>query len=84
MIQEQLIISTFCKILESSILIQSFAKFIMGNILADTAILGNASKENLCVPAISTQAERVYSWMGWLLKKEGFVCQENLSTCNNS
>ena len=22
--------------------------------------------------------------MGWLLKKEGFVCQENLSTCNNS
>ena len=22
--------------------------------------------------------------MGWLLKKEGFACQENLSTCNNS
>ena len=22
--------------------------------------------------------------MGWLLKKEGFVCQENMSTCNNS
>ena len=80
MIHEQLITSSFCKILWWSILIQSFAKFIMGDILADTAIPGNAS--NLCVPATSTQAERVFSWMGWLLKKEGSVCHENLSTCN--
>ena len=48
-IQEQLISSSFCKILGWSILIQSFAKFIMGDILADTAILSNASKkEPLC------------------------------------
>ena len=48
-IQEQLLSSSFCKILGWSILIQSFAKFIMGDILADTAILGNTSKkEHLC------------------------------------
>ena len=48
-IHKQLITSSFCKILGWSILIQSFAKFIMGDILADTAILGNASKkEPLC------------------------------------
>ena len=48
-IQEQLISSSFCKILGWSILIQSFAKFIMGDILADTAILSNVSKkEPLC------------------------------------
>ena len=48
-IQEQLISSSFCKILWWSILIQSFAKFIMGDILADTAILSNVSKkEPLC------------------------------------
>ena len=47
--------------------------------LQDTAILANASqKEPLCSFYKHT------SWMGWLLKKEGFVCQENLSTCNNS
>jgi len=28
---------------------------------------------------MSPQAERVFSWMAWLLKKEGFVCQENPS-----
>ena len=51
----------------------------MGDILADTAILANASKkEPLC------SCYKHTSWMGWLLKKEGFVCQENLSTCNNS
>ena len=49
MIQEQLIASSFCKIRGWSILIQSFAKFIIGDIMADTAILGNASKkEPLC------------------------------------
>ena len=37
------------KILVWSILIQLFAKFIMGDILADTAILSNVSKkEPLC------------------------------------
>ena len=46
--------------------------------------LATPAKKNLCVPATSTQAERVFSWMEWLLKKEGFVCQENLSTCNYS
>ena len=48
-IQEQLISSSFCKILGWSILIQSFAQFIMGDILADTTILSDASKkEPLC------------------------------------
>ena len=46
-IQEQLISPSFCKILGWAILILSFAKFIMGDILADTAILGNASKKAL-------------------------------------
>ena len=33
----------------------------------------------LCVPAMSTQADRVFSWMGWLLKKKALsgrrICQ---------
>ena len=29
-------------------------------------------KKFLCVPATSTQAERVFSWMGWLLNKRRF------------
>ena len=45
MIQEQLITSSFCKNLGWSILIHLFANFIMGDILADTAILGNACKK---------------------------------------
>ena len=49
MVEEELITSSVCKILGWSILIQSFAKFIMGDILADTAILSNASKKELCV-----------------------------------
>ena len=49
MVEEELITSSVCKILGWSILIQLFAKFIMGDILADTAILSNASKkEPLC------------------------------------
>ena len=44
-IQVQLMSSSFCKFLGWSILIQSFAKLIMDDILADTAILGNASKK---------------------------------------
>ena len=79
MVEEELITSSVCKILGWSILIQLFAKFIMGDILADTAILANTSKkEPLC------SCYKHTSWMGWLLKKEGFVCQENMSTCNNS
>ena len=46
MIQEQLISYSFCRLRGWSILIQSFAKFIMGDILADTAIL--SKKEPLC------------------------------------
>ena len=42
-VEEELITSSVCKILGWSILIQLFAKFIMGDILADTAILANAS-----------------------------------------
>ena len=46
--------------------------------------LATLVRKIICVPATSTQAERVFSWMGWLLKKEGFVCHKNLSTCNYS
>ena len=46
--------------------------------------LATSARKNLCVPATITQAERVFSWMEWLLKKEGFVFQENLSSCNYS
>ena len=49
LIQQELITSSFCKIIGWSILIQSFAKFIMGDILGDNAILSNASKKKpLC------------------------------------
>ena len=69
-IQIDLITSSFSKILGWSIIIQLYAKLI---ILADTAILANTSKkEPLC------SCYKHTSWMGWLLKKEGFVCQERL------
>ena len=70
MIQEQLITSSFCKNLGWSILIQLFEKFIMGDILADTAILGDASKKEPLCSCKSKQPELVFSWMGWLLKKK--------------
>ena len=82
MIQEQLITSSFCKILGWSILIQSFAKFIMGDILADTAILGIAiKKEPLCSCYEHTRRARI-QLDGVAAEKEGFVCLENMSTCN--
>ena len=31
--------------------------------------LARLVRKYLCVPATSTQAERVFSWMGWLLNK---------------
>ena len=31
--------------------------------------LARLSRKYLCVPGTSTQAERVFSWMGWLLNK---------------
>ena len=73
-VQKELITSSFCKILGWSIIIQLYAKFIMGDILADTAILANASKkEPLCSFYKNT------SWMGWLLKKKALsvwrICQ---------
>ena len=62
-----------------SILIHLFAKLIMGDILADTAILGDASKKESLCSCKSTQPERVFSWMGWLLKKKALsgrrICQ---------
>ena len=33
-------------------------------------------KKFLCVPATSTQAERVFSWMGWLLNKRRLCLSE--------
>ena len=84
MIQEQLITSSFCKNLGWSILIHLFAKFIMGDILADTAILGNASKkEPLCSCNEHTSRARL-QLDGMAAEKEGFVWQDNLSTCNYS
>ena len=51
----------------------------MGDILVDTAIHANAiKKEPLC------SCYKHTSWILWLLKKEGFVSQENLATCDNS
>ena len=83
-IQVQLMSSSFCKILGWSILIQSFAKFIMGDILADTAILGIASKkEPLCSCYEHTRRARI-QLDGMAAEKEGFVCQKNITTCNYS
>ena len=31
--------------------------------------LARLARKYLCVPGTSTQAERVFSWMGWLLNK---------------
>ena len=80
MVQEELITSSFRKILGCSILIQLIAKFFMDDILADTAILTNASKkEPLCVCYKHT------SWMGWLLKKSALsvrrICQHFKKLC---
>ena len=80
MIQEQLITSSFCKNLGWSILIHLFAKFIMGDILADTAILGNAiKKEPLCSCKEHTSRARL-QLDGMAAEKEGFVFKENLLT----
>ena len=83
-IQEQLLSSSFCKILGWSILIQSFAKFIMGDILADTAILSNASKKELLCSCYEHTSRACLQRDGMAAEKEGFVWQENLSTCNYS
>ena len=74
-IQEELITSSFCKILGWSILIQSFAKLIMDDILADTAILSNASKKEpmcscyehtsrACLQLNGMAAEKRGHWLG--------------------
>ena len=31
--------------------------------------LARLARKYLCVPGTNTQAERVFSWMGWLLNK---------------
>ena len=82
---------------KNSLSVPLFAKFLGGPFLFShlqssiwvtswltLQYLATPARKNLCVPATSTQAEHVFSWMEWLLKKEGFVCQENLSTCNYS
>ena len=82
---------------KNSLLVPLFAKFLGSPFLFShlqcslwvtswltLQYLATSARKNLCVPATITQAERVFSWMEWLLKKEGFVCQENLSTCNYS
>ena len=75
-IQEQLISSSFCKILGWSILIQSFAKFIMGDILADTAILGNASKKEPLCSCYEHTSRACLQLDGMAAEKEGFVWQD--------
>ena len=68
-IQEELITSSFCKIL---------GWFIIGDILDDTAIFANSSKRE---PPCSCY-KHTSCCCCW--KKEGFDCRENLSTCNSS
>ena len=50
----------------------------MVDIFADTEYLATLVRQNLCVRA-QAQAERVFSWMGWLLKKKALsgrrICQ---------
>ena len=84
MVQEELITSSVCKILGWSILIQSFAKFIMGDMLADTAILSNASKKEPLCSCYEHTSRACLQMNGIAAEKEGFVRQENLSTCNFS
>ena len=79
-IQEQLLSSSF----GWSILIPSFAKFIMGDILADTAILSNASKKEPLCSCYEHTSRACDQMNGMAAEKEGFVRQENLSTCNFS
>ena len=71
MIQEQLITSSFCKNLGWSILIQSFTKFIMGDILADTAILGNASKKELLCSCYEHTSRACLQLNGMAAEKRG-------------
>ena len=82
---------------KNSLSVPIFAKFLGGPFLFShlqgslwvtfwltLQYLATLSRENICVPPTSTQAECIFSWMMWLLKKEGFVCHENMSTCNYS
>ena len=80
-VQEQLITSFF---LQNSLVVHLQSSLWVTSLLT-LQYLATLARKNLCVPATSTQAEGVYSWMGWLLKKEVFVrriCQQ--STCNYS
>ena len=36
------------------------------------------ARKYLCVPGTNTQAERVFSWMGWLLNKRRLFLKDNL------
>ena len=72
----------FAKFLGGPFLFSHLKSFLWVTSWLTLQYLATLTRKNLCVPATSTQAERVFSWMGWLLKKEGSVCHENLSTCN--
>ena len=79
MVEEELITSSVCKILGWSILIQLFAKFIMGDILADTAILSNASKKEPLCSCYEHTSRACLQLNGMAAEKRViFVCQENL------
>ena len=82
--EEHLITFSFCNILWWSILIQSFAKSIVGDILADTAILSNASKKEPLCSGYEHTSRTCLQLNRMAAEKRGFVCQENLSTCNYS
>ena len=62
----------FCKILGWSILIQSFAKLIMGDILADTAILGNVSKKEPLCSCYKHTSRGCLQLNGMAAEKRGF------------
>ena len=60
------------KILVWSILIQLFAKFIMGDILADTAILSNVSKKEPLCSCYDHTSRACLQLNGMAAEKRGF------------
>ena len=71
--------------LQNSWVVHSYSllsKFIMGDILADTAIFANASKKEPLCSCYERTSRACLQLNGMAAQKKGFVCQENLSTCN--
>ena len=56
----------------------------MDDILADTAILANASKKEPLWSYNEHTSRARLQLDGMAAEKDGFVCQENMSTCNCS